>query len=150
MVMSTCTRTLVSYHTISTNLLSGLVHFMPYLTLSFLIQVQTTPPRYVTREFSASSPLLNGSLLHPLSSREEPDMIHHFLVVLFLFPLSPFEAQEHAVGVSPKSPGGVNVRDERGREGREEGGEANLREGDMQKEGRGKREEYVREFNGVL
>ena len=92
------------------------------LILSFLIQVQTTPPRYVTREFSASSPLLNGSPLHPLSSREEPDMIHHFLVVLFLFPLSPFEAQEHAVGVSPKSPGGVNVRDERGREGGKGGG----------------------------
>ena len=49
-------------------------------------------------------------------------MIHHFLVVLFLFPLSPFEAQEHAVGVSPKSPGGVNVRDERGREGGKGGG----------------------------
>ena len=53
------------------------------------------------------------------------------------------------MGVSPKSPGGVNVRDERGREGREEGGEANLR-GDMQKEGGGGEEGYVREFNGVL
>ena len=57
------------------------------------------------------------------------------LFFCFLFSHSPFEAQEHAVGVSPKSLGGVNVREGRGREGREEGGEPNLREGDMQKKG---------------
>ena len=48
---------------------------------------------------------------------------------------SPFEVQDHAVGISPKSPGGANVRERRWGEGKR-GREGRRGEGERGEEGR--------------